>query len=185
MGLVAVLVVVNIALMATIWVKKDAAVAPPQRGDAKEYLVKTLSLNKAQVEDFDSLRNEHFKKIAEYKQAMRFVKDRLFSLLNEKDTNRINTQITTYLKEKIGDIQANIDVETFQHFYRLRSLLNEQQKQKFDSTIQDVLRTLDPRAAGPDDLMPGGDRPGERMGPPPGGPGGMRPPPPGGEPPPH
>ena len=60
-ALIALLVLANIALVATIWFKKDDVAKPPQR-DARDYLVKTLSLNEAQVKSFDSLRKGHFER---------------------------------------------------------------------------------------------------------------------------
>lgn len=175
-GLVAALLVINIGLVATIWVKKDQAGKQlPMRGDARDYLVNSLSLTDNQVKNFDNLRQEHFQKIREYQTTMRFLKDKLFGLLNEKDTTVVKTQINNYLQQKIGETQAKIDIETFNHFYQLRSTLSEQQKQKFDSTIQQVLRTMAPRGGAMPPPPGEGSREGrpDRMGPP-----GEGPPPP-------
>lgn len=174
-GLVAVLVVANVALITSVWLRKDATASRPafKGGDARDYLVNSLSLTDAQTQTFDSLRKEHFETIAQYKSTMRFLKDRLFRLLSEKDTNRIKAQITGYLQDKIGDVQAKIDLATFNHFYQLRSTLREEQKQKFDSAVQNILRTLDPPANHPEGL------------PPPGRDGMLPPPPEGAPPPPH
>ena len=54
----------------------------------------------------------------------------------------------------IGAIQTKIDLETFSHFSQLRSLLNVEQKEKFDKVIQQVLRNMGPRGGPP----PGGRR---------------------------
>lgn len=176
-GLVAVLMVVNIALLATIWLKRNGTTGPPAfKGNARDFLVDTLSLNDSQVRNFDSLRQAHFKKIDDDKRKLLFLRDRLFALLSEKDTSRIKTQIKDFLQQKIGEVQADIDLETFRHFYQLRSTLNEQQKQRFDSVIQNVLRTLDPRGNGPGGPMPHEAPPDE-------GRDGMLPPPPNGPPP--
>lgn len=145
-GLVAALVVINIALVAIIWLKKDeptpGTTAPQGRGDARDYLVKTLSLTELQVRLFDSLRKGHFERINEYKKQIRFIKDRLFGMLNERDTNKINRELNVAFREKLGELQTEIDLETFIHFREFRSLLNEQQQEKFDNVIQDVLRTM-------------------------------------------
>ena len=168
-GLVALLVVANIALVATILLKKDEVNKQPLfKGDARDYLISNLSLDGVQIKRFDSLRQEHFKRINDYQTTMRFLKDRLFGLLRENDTNRIRTQIKDYLQQKIGDVQANIDLETFHHFYQLRSFLNEQQRQKFDNTIQEVLRTLAPGGLRPPRPGGGMQNPDDRRGPPPG-----------------
>lgn len=174
-GLVAVLVVANIALVATIWLKKqDATAQPAARGDARDYLISSLSLNNAQVKSFDSLRKEHFERMRGYQNGMHRLKDALFEQLKWPRNAQADS-----LAKKIGDLQATIDLETFEHFSQLRNLLNSQQSQKFDSTIQEVLRTMAP--GGPRPPRPGGgiQNPGDRMGPPDEGP------PPPGDAPPH
>lgn len=180
----AVLVVVNTALVATIWLKKEKAVEPPRRGDARDYLVKELRLDKAQQAAFDSLRKAHFEKIAHYQKETHFAKDRLFTALSNDQTDSVIKKIRNSVTERIGEVQAAIDRETFDHFSHLRRLLNEQQKQKFDSVIQNVLRTLDPQGPGRGGPMPhGGPPPDERTGSPPEGREGLRPPPQGTPPP--
>ena len=91
---------------------------------------------------------------------MRGLKDEFFSQLSAPRNANTDT-----LAQRIGIVQAQIDLETFDHFSQLRSLLNEGQAKKFDNVIQDVLRTMGPRQGPP----PGGQR--RRSGdPPPGDP---------------
>jgi Spy/CpxP family protein refolding chaperone len=167
-GLVAVLVVANIALVATIWLKKDGAGKQlPFRGNARDYLVKSLSLNEAQVQAFDSSRQGHFERVKQYKDQLHSVKDRFFDLLSDSRPDSTKERLKLALQEKAGELQGKLDAETFNHFYQLRSTLNPSQKQKFDSTIQEVLRTMAP--AGPHPPRPGAgmQNPDDRMGPPP------------------
>ena len=162
--MIAVLVVANIALAATIWLKKEDTekkVMPmgTPRGDARDYLVSSLSMNEQQVQSFDSLRRGHFERMRTYKDQMRRLKDSLFEGLRKQQQAQ-----ATSIAERIGQVQAQIDIETFNHFAQLRLLLNDEQKQTFDQTIQEVLRTMAPKG-------PPHDRPirdGDRMGPPPG-----------------
>lgn len=174
----AVLVVVNILMAASIWLKKDGAVPPQPPGDARDYLLKTLTLTDGQTKAFDSLRRGHFERMKAYKTQMRNAKDGLFAGLKEPHAAQ-----TDSLAQKIGSLQATIDLETFNHFSQLRQLLTADQAKKFDGVIQNVLRTLDPRAPRPEGFAPRGGGPGGRTGPPGEGPDGMRPPPPGSEPP--
>jgi hypothetical protein len=157
--LVMVLVLANIGLAASIWLKKEEA--KPQKGtqpkgDAREVLISSLSLSQMQVHTFDSLRKEHFDRVRLYREGMRALKDQFFAQLSEPRNAHTDT-----LAKMIGEVQAKIDLETFDHFSKLRSLLNKEQQQKFDETIQDVLRTMAPKGPGPQGL------PGRRMGPPP------------------
>src|SRR5437763_736656 len=119
-GLVALLAAANIVMAASIWLKKDEAGRPqPQGGDAREYLVKSLSLNNAQVKAFDGLRKAHFERMKGYKEKMRELKDGLFAQLNKPRSTHADS-----LAKQIGELQATIDLETFEHFSGLRSLLN-------------------------------------------------------------
>ncbi len=174
-GLVAALVVINVALVATIWLKKDEVKRPPQGSDARDYLVQSLHMTDVQIKAFDILRREHFDRIKNYKDALRFTKDKLFALLSNTDRNEIKDTLAKQLTDVIGKLQEKIDKETFEHFSQLRSILTPQQKQKFDTTIQRVLRTMGPRNPQPGDPS--------RNGMPPPGEGPDGPPPPDGEPP--
>lgn len=158
-GLVAALVIVNLGLVAFLWLKKDEKPLPPQGRDARNFLVRELSMNEQQVKLFDSSRRQHFEKMRQYNEEMRFLKDRLFGLLKEEDLAKKN-EMVGFLKEKICQIQAAIDLETFDHFSKLRSVLNDVQKKQFDTIIQEVLHTIAP-GGGP----PPNDH--DRQGPPP------------------
>ena len=101
-------------------------------------------MNDKQIKTFDSLRNGHFQKINHYREEMRGLKDSFFSQLRSPMSPRTDT-----LARRIGSLQTKMDLETFDHFSQLRSLLNEEQSKKFDNIIQDLLRTMDRRVGSP------------------------------------
>ena len=142
--LITLLALINIVLLATIWLKKDAGEFSERRGDARDYLIKSLSLNEAQIKSFDSLRKEHFERMNQYQEQMHGLKDDLFNELNHSPNAHTDT-----LAQRIGIVQTKIDLETFEHFSQLRFLLNEEQTKKFDTIIRDVLRTMVPRGGPP------------------------------------
>lgn len=137
-GLVAFLVLINIALLTFIWLKKGSG-QPPLRGDARDYLIKELSLNESQVKSFDNLRKGHFEKVHQYREQMRELKDSFFNQLQGPRNAQTDT-----LAQRIGGLQTKLDLETFDHFSQLRALLNGEQIKKFDQVIQEVLRTMGP-----------------------------------------
>ena len=161
LGLVAALIVANLVLVATLWLKKEETTKPPQ-GDARDYLAKSLSMNEKQLQAFDELRKGHFERLRSYRQETRRLKDALFEQLKWPRNAQADT-----LAKKIGEVQTQIDLETFEHFSQLRELLTAEQAKKFDNTIQEVLRTM--RPGGP---PPGrrGEGPGFPQGPRPDGP---------------
>ena len=150
------LVILNIALVAMVWLKKGEVREPAPRGDAKDYLVNELSMDKQQVEQFDEMRRGHFDRIRNYRDETRMLKDKLFDGLM---TGR--NAATDSIAKRIGELQSEIDIETFDHFSKLRAILREDQQKKFDDIIQEVLRTMGPRRGPP---------PGRRDGPPGNGP---------------
>jgi hypothetical protein len=99
-GLVAALVIVNLGLVAFLWLKKDEKLLVPQRRDARNFLVRKLSMNEQQVKLFDSSRRQHFEKMRQYNEEMRLLKDKLFGLLKEGDTAKKN-EMTGFLKDRI------------------------------------------------------------------------------------
>lgn len=149
------LIMANIGLVAYLWLKKEAPKQVLPRSDARAYLVQTLALSTAQTASFDSLREGHFERMRNYKDAMRLAKDSLFEGLRQPQAKNAER-----LTQRIGALQARMDLETFDHFAQLRALLSPAQAEIFDNVIGDVLRTMGPRRGGP---PPGGER---REGPP-------------------
>ncbi len=152
-GLVVILVILNITLLATIWLKTAHSDNVAPRGDARNYLVTSLLLDEAQIKAFDSLRTGHFNRIRMFKDEMRQLKDQLFDQLSQPGSIRIDT-----LAQQIGVCQSKIDIETFNHFLTLRMLLHPQQIGLFDRVIRDVLHAPPPDNAPP----PPGRGPGNR-----------------------
>ena len=151
--IVGLLVIVNIVLVATIWMRKEESEKPaaPRGGDARSLLIKELNLTSDQQKKFDSLRRMHFDEIGEYRQEMRHLKDDFFSRL---ETNEPGEPVA----RTIGEVQSKIEMSTFNHFRAMRNICTKAQQEKFDDIIQDVLRNMAPRpggAGGPP--PPGGD----------------------------
>jgi periplasmic protein CpxP/Spy len=138
--IVGLLVVLNIALIATIWLQRDRNKMPPPPGqsDAQQILVKELSLNDRQVRSFDSLRTVHFRQIGELKQQMRQLKDGFFSGIGKPASSPDS------IAGAIGQVQTKIELSTYHHFAAVRNLCDPAQQQKFDRIINDVLRSLKP-----------------------------------------
>jgi periplasmic protein CpxP/Spy len=171
-GIVVVLLVVNTILLVFLWMGKR-----PGRmigGTTKEYLTKELSLNDAQVKQYDQLRDEHIEAIRKLNDDMKDLKDNMFDNLstNNVDSNKVKT-----LLQQIGENEKARDSITFYHFRKLRTILTAGQQQKFDKIIKNVLRMMGPppqgppmrdrRGAGPMGEPPPGDEPRPGNGPPP------------------
>ncbi|HEX8313852.1 MAG TPA: hypothetical protein VF609_02600 [Flavisolibacter sp.] len=143
LSIVVILIALNLALIATIlWHKNEAG--KHSSGNVKNYFGKELSLTKTQEAKFDSLRKDHFKRAEQIRSKIDYVKERLFSLLKEQKTDLERNRIAAYLAQKISELQKELDMETFQHFSKLRSLLNAGQQPHFDRIIQDIFKLINP-----------------------------------------
>lgn len=178
------LVLLNIGLMATVWLQKtgtkiagttESRIAPPQNG--RGALVQDLQFDSVQAMRFDSLRQQHFTIMKGLNEQMRKLKDRLFEGLKTPGVS--GDSITG----AIGQQQAKIDLQTYEHFKQVRLLCNDKQKERFDHLIKDITRRLapPPPPRKPDDPKnpqgaPGVNHPNRP--PPPDGPDGDEPPPP-------
>jgi periplasmic protein CpxP/Spy len=159
---VAVLAILNIALIATIWLQNKKQIEPQRPPDARELLVHDLDLNEEQVKVFDSLRKIHFNEVGLLREQMHEKKDELFSRLSSAGESPDSAAAS------IGNLQTKIELATFRHFAALRTILNKDQQVKFDQVIQEVLRNMG-RPDGPGDKeRKGRPRGGEGKFPPPG-----------------
>ncbi len=153
------LAVVNLAALGFIWLEKQKVNDRPHGNrDARDFLVNELALDKKQTQQFDSLRTIHFKEMNKRREEMRQLKDRLFDGLKIENDTAANT-----IAQQIGILQKTIDLNTFQHFAALRKICTEEQKQRFDRVIQDILRNMGRAPGG----RPEGPPPGEKKHPPP------------------
>ncbi|GAB4093440.1 hypothetical protein [Flaviaesturariibacter terrae] len=155
---ITVLLLLNIGLMATIWLQKEKSrdadtTEGPQRGGPGALLVRELGFDSLQRLRFDSLRNDHHSRVEGYRNQMRDLKERFFAGI------RRNEPASDSIAAAIGSLQGQIDRSTYDHFRLVRALCNDSQKEKFDRIINRVLGQMGapPRQHRPG--PPGDDRP--------------------------
>lgn len=150
---VVVLLLLNTAALALLWFKRPA----PPKGNAKEFLVRELSLTAEQQEQFDDLRASHQQKIRSVMEGVRPLKDAMVDKITAAvaDTAGIDS-----LTHAVAEKERQRDLATIEHFRQFRSILDQRQQRKFDNILKQVLRMM----AGPQ--RPGGPPP-HHGGPPP------------------
>ena len=173
------LIIMNIATLATLWVIKDRR---PQKHNAgvsgvTDFLVKELGFDSVQKKQLLLLREEHQEKMMEMRGKTRDAKDALFGLLEQP--NVADSVVEKAAFASVYNDQQQ-DLLTFRHFQKIRNLCTPAQKTKFDSIIKEVIRLMGPPPPG---NQPGGPPPplhGDRHpdGPPPPGADNREPPPP-------
>jgi periplasmic protein CpxP/Spy len=158
--IVVLLLLANTAVLAMLWMKKPPS--PPPGGSAKDFLVSELKLSSEQQKQFDALRESHQKNIRVIMEGMKDLKDALAEKISAEKTD---TAWLDALTKAISEKERQRDLATFYHFRSFRSILSDEQKQKFDKILKQVLRMM----TGPQP-PPQGPPPGEKGdGPPPGG----------------
>ncbi len=146
--IIIILILINISTLSLVWYGRlkppppppfppmmERPEGPPPEG--KAFLKEQLKLTDAQMEAIDKIRETHISQIRKIKEDMKGLKDKLFSNLKNPsaDTNTIK-DITT----QIGNIEARVDIITFDNFREVRKICTDEQKKKFDEIILDVLR---------------------------------------------
>jgi Spy/CpxP family protein refolding chaperone len=142
--IIIILVLLNIVTLGSMWLwkireKPGLLPPPPENFDGMRFLVKELKLTPAQREKFIESRDNHFKLVSKLSDEIRINKELLFSMVEipSPDTNKVN-EVTS----KIGELQKQIDIETFKHFAKLQSVCNDEQKKKFGTLIKEVLKRM-------------------------------------------
>jgi hypothetical protein len=134
--IIVVLLLVNTVVLVMMWWGRRDKVP---NGPAKEYLEKELALNEQQLKTYTELRQAHFATMQQVNRDLRSLKEEFFDHLSngKNDTTQVHQ-----LAQQIANNEAKKELATFDHFTKLGSILNEQQKTKFDKIIKNVLRMM-------------------------------------------
>lgn len=126
------LLLLNISLLAFIWIKKPDHKPPP-------FLEEKLNLSDSQKERFEQFRKEHRSKMDDIKEEIDTLKDELYAHFPKEG---YSTKEVEGIARKLGAKKAEADVLTFQHFKNLREICTPEQQQEFDQLINEVVRGM-------------------------------------------
>lgn len=155
---VALLVIVNISALATVWFQQHRPwrgpepgrrESPPQR--VSQFLKQELALTEAQTRQFAELQNRHFTQARATRDAIRDLKDELF---RELSAAAPDTAKAERLAAAIGARQSELEKMTFYHFLALKRLGTPAQQKKLEALFGELLRLLDPRRQQPGEGPP-------------------------------
>jgi len=170
---VAILVLLNLGLLATMWLKPAAQHGQegPRMGGGErpnEMIQDKLHFTDAQTKEFDALRERHHDSIMTLQRQGQELRKQYFDMLKHpeaSDSSRIDS-----IGNAIGNNQKQIEFVTYRHFRQVRALCDDKQKAGFDEIIDDVLRVMSRQHHSPKETEqrgPEGDRAGGGQGPPP------------------
>jgi protein CpxP len=141
--IIVVLLLTNIAVLAYfLWYKKPAE-GKPWGGDRKngmtEMLQKEVGFDDQQVAQYKQLKDEQSVSIKPMFDEMRKAKDSLFILMSNP---MANDSIIAKAAKTIGERQSALDLQTFNHFKKVRALCKVGQEVKYDSAVMRMFRKM-------------------------------------------
>ena len=153
-ALVAILVVMNIGLVAFMWYtqRPDRGQGPPA---AARFLLKELGFDKNQEQQYLELQKHFEDSLEPVRHHERAAHDRFFEMMHADTPDSVKVAAVI---DTMGHIRAQIEYLTFSHFRQIRSLCNKEQQQKFDKIILETMRKMGPpppgRRPGPEGRRP-------------------------------
>jgi protein CpxP len=122
----------------------------PDKGEGPaKYIIDQLGLDAKQQQQFADLRDLHQDSMLKIHDEERRLHDQYFSLLksNNPDINQVDS-----IASLMAQNQKRIELITFMHFQQLRAICRDDQKKRFDNTIDDIAKLVGqpgPEGGGP------------------------------------
>lgn len=162
------LVLCNISLMVTIWVKPNMH-AGRKTESPRDFVIRNLKFSDDQVKKYDALISVHRSTMDRLRKESMDYRQQLFASLKNNGQNEISPDS---LSQLIANNQKQIELVTYHHFAQVRGLCTNDQKETFDKIIGDVIKKMHGNQGNhqgpppPPDDGPGGPPPNDRPGPP-------------------
>src|SRR6188474_35445 len=136
------LLLTNVAVL-VYFLRREKAAATQQpdrpRSTVTEMLQEEVGFNEEQTAKYKELKDKQREKIKPMYDNMRKAKDSLFGLLSYPDTP---DSVLNRAGEVIAQRQKELDIETFNHFRRVRMLCTAEQLPHYDSLVIRLLRKM-------------------------------------------
>jgi protein CpxP len=140
--IIAVLLLTNVAVLVYfLGQKKNAASsnAEKPRAGVSEMLQNEVGFNEDQTAKYKEMKGKQREKVRPMYDEMRKAKDSLFRLLSYPEAS---DSVVNKMAEVIAQKQKAIDLETLNHFKRVRTLCTSDQLAKYDTIILQMFRKM-------------------------------------------
>jgi len=141
--IIAALLLTNIAVLVYfLWIKQPTTEGGGHgrpRIDMADRLKDSVGFNDEQVAQFKKLKDEQWATIRPLFDEMRKAKDSLFKLISDPD---VSDSVINKTSDVIAQKQKALDLQTFNHFKKVRALCTPDQQPKYDSLIQRMFRKM-------------------------------------------
>ncbi|MFN7118161.1 MAG: Spy/CpxP family protein refolding chaperone [Saprospiraceae bacterium] len=134
--IVAILVLMNLATLATLWLRPMGP-PPPGRPGAERFLVHELKLSPEQVNQFQQLREQHF---AQTQALEREVRDGRRRIIEQLAKNPPDTAAAHAITRQNQANLVVLDSLLIQHFLQLRTICTPAQQEKLGRVFQESMR---------------------------------------------
>jgi protein CpxP len=133
------LLVINTGLVVflVVGLKDKSSRVPYNRQDNLELMARELNLQEDQKAQHKMLREEHFNNVRPYYDSIRATKMALYARVS--DTTIQDGDFEMY-DQKVSHWQSEINKLTFEHFTKVRRLLQPDQQVGFDKFIQKMMQ---------------------------------------------
>jgi Spy/CpxP family protein refolding chaperone len=145
--LVAILLLTNIATLSIYWFKKPDHDGGPGRDPGNrekrmgQFMVDQMKFDTTQEAAYWKMRDSMLVIQKPVMDSIRNSKKRFFDLLNQPDAT--DSMLIARTNE-IADLQKKLDLVTFRHFQKVRSICRPDQLQKFDTVIKEIVNRMTP-----------------------------------------
>jgi Spy/CpxP family protein refolding chaperone len=145
--LVAILLLTNIATLSIYWLKKPNHDDGPGRNPGErekrmgQFMVDQMKFDAAQEAAYWKMRDSMMSIQKPVMDSIRSSKKRFFDLLNQPDAS---DSVLIIRSNEIADLQKKLDIATFRHFQKVRSICRPDQLQKFDTVIKEIVNRMTP-----------------------------------------
>lgn len=136
-----ILIIINIITLTFVWVNRPRPeFRQPQRTPGL-FLQRVLHLTSQQQEQFFRIRELHQQRLAFFQKLNRDLHRRFFDLLLEQNPDSARMLI---LADSIAINQKSLDTLTYQHFLKMKRILDPEQQKIFCEIFYNVFVTIAP-----------------------------------------
>lgn len=145
--LIGLLILGNIATLTFFWI---GHLKNQRDNSPKEFLVKKLNFTDSQKNAYFKLAMEHNESAKIIREQIKLDKENLFQLLK---SDNISDSMRNELVFKVSKSIQSLDILTFEHFKKVRTICTDEQKPKFDELIQKMVNSVNNPQKGPQALI--------------------------------
>jgi len=154
--------IVNAVILTLLWINRASVTHPvksenlPAKGPVFEFIIRELNLNKAQQDAYFQLRKAHQDELRPLLDSLDKVRKIFFDLLKDSTADQAKQEAQSAVSMRL---HQQVELVNFRHFKQLRSICTNDQQQKFDAIIEEVLKRFANRRPPPKDMHPFKDHP--------------------------